>query len=220
MTRESIAKKRKRALAVIGRLLPLYGLTATGKVGSRDPFRSLIATVLSHRTRDENTESASTKLLAQYPTPKALGSGNLAKIRSLIKEVGFWRVKAKRVRDIARILVKDFGGKVPHDYEGLLSLPGVGRKTAGCVLVFGFGKQALPVDTHVHRISNRLGLVETKTPEETEQELLRIFPPDRLAPVNGVLVEHGKAVCRPISPVCSRCAVRGLCHRVEVDSYR
>lgn len=220
MTKESRTKKRKRAVAVIERLLPLYGLTATGKVGSRNPFRSLIATVLSHRTRDENTESASKKLLAQYPTPQALGSGNLGKIRSLIKEVGFWRVKAKRVRDIARILVKDFGGKVPDDYEGLLSLPGVGRKTAGCVLVFGFGKQALPVDTHVHRISNRLGLIVTKTPEETEQELLKIFPPDRLAPVNGVLVEHGKAVCRPISPVCSECAVHALCHRVGVASHR
>lgn len=220
MTREGRAKKRKRAVAVIERLLPLYGLTATGKVGRRDPFRSLIATVLSHRTRDENTESASTKLLSEYPTPEALASGSIAKIRSLIREVGFWRVKAKRVRDIARILVKDFGAEVPQDYEGLLSLPGVGRKTAGCVLVFGFGKQALPVDTHVHRISNRLGLAETRTPEETEQELLRVLPPDRLAPVNGVLVEHGKAVCRPTSPLCSRCAVHALCQRVGVGRHR
>jgi endonuclease-3 len=217
---ESRAGKRKRALAVIERLLPLYGLTATGKVGSRSPFRSLIATVLSHRTRDENTESASRKLLAQYPTPQALASGKLAKIRSLIREVGFWRVKAGRVREIARILIRDFGGKVPDNYEGLLSLPGVGRKTAGCVLVFGFGRQALPVDTHVHRISNRLGLVRTKTPEETEEALLEVFPGDRLAPVNGVLVEHGKAVCRPISPLCGRCAVNSLCLRAGVEKHR
>lgn len=220
MARESKRQKTTRALAVIGRLSPLYGLTATGKIGSRDPFRSLISTVLSHRTRDENTESASRKLLGEYPTARALASGNLAKIRSLIREAGFWRVKARRVRDIARILIRDFDGEVPDNYEGLLSLPGVGRKTAGCVLVFGFGKQALPVDTHVHRISNRLGLVATKTPEETEEELLRVFPADRLAPVNGVLVEHGKAICRPISPLCSECAAHELCPRVGVKKSR
>jgi endonuclease-3 len=220
MKSENRAGKRKRALEIIRRLSPMYGLTATGKVGGRNPFRSLIATVLSHRTRDENTESASTKLFREYPTPKALAKGNLAKIRSLIKEVGFWRVKAQRVREIARILLRNFGGKVPDDYEGLLKLPGVGRKTAGCVLVFGFGKQALPVDTHVHRISNRLGLVKTKIPEETEEALLRIFPADRLAPVNGTLVEHGKAVCRPISPLCSKCAVRDLCEGVGLERHR
>jgi endonuclease-3 len=202
------------------RLIPLYGLTATGKVGRRNPFRSLIATVLSHRTRDENTESASTKLLARYPTPKALASAKISDIQPLIKEVGFWRVKARRVREIARILVRKFGGRVPDTYEGLLSLPGVGRKTAGCVLVFGFGRQALPVDTHVHRISNRLGLVKTKSPEQTEEALLKVFPSDKLAPVNGVLVEHGKAICRPISPKCDECAMRDLCPRVGVKRHR
>jgi endonuclease-3 len=212
--------KTKMALAVMDRLVPLYGLTATGKVGGRSPFRSLVATVLSHRTRDENTESASEKLLAKYPTPRELARAGISNIRRLIREVGFWRVKAQRVREIARILMRDFGGKVPDDYEGLLSLPGVGRKTAGCVLVFGFGRQALPVDTHVHRISNRLGLVKTDTPEETESALLKILPPDRLAPVNGVLVEHGKAVCRPISPLCSRCTVYDLCRRVGVEKHR
>jgi endonuclease-3 len=217
---ESIRNRRKRALAVIERLSPLYGMTSTGKVGSRRPFRSLIATLLSHRTRDENTESASRKLLREYPTPRALAVGNVRKIQSLIREVGFWRVKAGRVREVARILVRDFGGRVPDDYEGLMSLPGVGRKTAGCVLVFGFGKQALPVDTHVHRISNRLDLVRTKEPEETEKELLKVFPPDRLAPVNGVLVEHGKAVCRPASPFCTRCTVSDLCPRAGVERHR
>jgi endonuclease-3 len=109
---------------------------------------------------------------------------------------------------------------VPDTYEELLSLPGVGRKTAGCVLVFGFGKQALPVDTHVHRIANRLGLVQTKTPEQTEEALLKVFPPDRLAPVNGALVEHGKAVCRPISPKCNECSIRDLCPRAGVSRHR
>jgi len=215
-----MAKKRKRALAAIEKLIPQYGLTATEKVSRRNPFRSLITTVLSHRTRDEMTEKASMKLLREYPTPGKLAKGNIAKIRSLIKEVGFWRVKAQRVREISRILIKDFGGQVPDDYEGLTSLPGVGRKTAGCVLVFGFGKQALPVDTHVHRISNRLGLVKTKTPEETEMELLKVFPPERLAPVNSVLVEHGKAVCRPISPKCSKCGIANLCPRKGVERSR
>lgn len=218
--RETLKEKRKRALAAMKRLIPLYGLTATGKVGGRSPFRSLIATVLSHRTRDENTESASTKLLAKYPTPKALASANASDIRPLIREVGFWRVKAQRVKEIAQILVRDFDGRVPDTYEGLLSLPGVGRKTAGCVLVFGFGRQALPVDTHVHRIANRLGLVATRTPEQTEEALLKVFPPDRLAPVNGALVEHGKAVCRPISPKCGECGIRDLCPRAGVGRHR
>ena len=218
--RETANQKRKRALTTIKRLMPLYGMTATGKVGKRNPFRSLIATVLSHRTRDENTETASTRLLAKFPTPKTMAAAKASQIRPLIKEVGFWRVKAQRVIEIARILVKKFGGKVPDTYEGLLTLPGVGRKTAGCVLVFGFGKQALPVDTHVHRISNRLGLVKTKSPEQTEEALLKVFPPDKLAPVNGVLVEHGKAVCRPISPKCEECAIRSLCPRIGVKRHR
>jgi endonuclease-3 len=218
--RETVSQKRKRALAAMKRLMPLYGLTATGKVGKRNPFRSLIATVLSHRTRDENTETASTRLLARFPTPKAMASAKASQIHPLIKEVGFWRVKAQRVIEIARILVKEFSGRVPDTYEGLLSLPGVGRKTAGCVLVFGFGKQALPVDTHVHRISNRLGLVKTKTPEQTEEALLKVFPSDKLAPVNGVLVEHGKAVCRPISPRCNECTIHGLCPRIDVKRHR
>lgn len=217
---ESSAKKRKRALAIVEQLAPLYGLTATGSLKGGDPFRSLIAAVLSHRTRDENTGSASRRLLKRYPDPRALASAKVAEIRRLIKEVGFWRVKAKRVREIARILIKDFGARVPDSYEGLLSLPGVGRKTAGCVLVFGFGKQALPVDTHVHRISNRLGLVGTKTPEQTEEALLKVFPPESLAPVNGTFVEHGKAVCKPLSPICSRCAVFNLCRRVGVQRCR
>ncbi len=217
---ETMKEKRKRALAAMKRLMPLYGLTATGKVGGRNPFRSLIATVLSHRTRDENTESASTKLLAKYPTPEALASAKISDIQPLIREVGFWRVKARRVKEIARLLVSEFAGKVPDTYEGLLSLPGVGRKTAGCVLVFGFGRQALPVDTHVHRISNRMGLVKTKTPEQTEEALLKVFPPDRLAPVNGALVEHGKAMCRPISPKCDECAISNFCRRVGVERHR
>lgn len=217
---ESTAKKRSRALAIVERLAPLYGLSATGSVGGGNPFRSLIATVLSHRTRDENTESASRRLLKQCPTPHALAAADVAKIRSLIKEVGFWRVKAARVREIARILVNKFAGKVPDNYEDLLSLPGVGRKTAGCVLVFGFGRQALPVDTHVHRISNRLGLVRTKMPQQTEEALLKVFPPEGLAPVNGTLVEHGKAICKPLSPICSRCTVYDLCRRVGVGRYR
>ncbi len=217
---ESHSGKRRRALAVIERLSPLYGRTATEAVGLNAPFRSLVATVLSHRTRDEKTESASRKLLGEYPGPQALASASLGRIRSLIREVGFWRVKAKRVREIARILVRDFGGRVPDNYDDLLKLPGVGRKTAGCVLVFGFGRQALPVDTHVHRISNRLGLAATRTPEETEKALLALLPHDRLAPVNAAFVEHGKATCRPISPLCSKCAVGDLCPRVGVKKHR
>ena len=218
--RETRKEKARRALAILEKLVPRYGRAAAGKALRRDPFRALVAAVLSHRTRDENTDRASARLLARYPNPHTLAGAEPKEVQSLIKEVGFYRVKAARVREIARILVSDFGGSVPDNYEDLLSLPGVGRKTAGCVLVFGFGKQALPVDTHVHRISNRLGLVKTTTPPQTEQALLQLLAPDRLAPVNAALVEHGKTACRPLSPLCSACPVQGLCPRVGVKRHR
>jgi endonuclease-3 len=182
-----------------------------GKFGSGDPFRVLIATVLSQRTRDEVTERASERLFKKYGDCSALARADKGDIEELIREVGFYRTKAPRIKEIARIIDNDLNGIVPGDIESLLLLPGVGRKTANCVLVYGFGMDAVAVDTHVHRISNRLGLVRTGTPEETETELRRVLPKRHWKLINELLVRFGQDICRPIGPKCSLCPVSDLC---------
>lgn len=193
---------------IISRLKKRY---TPGKFHSSDPFRALIATVLSQRTRDEVTERTSEKLFAKYGKASALAHADVWDIEALIREVGFYRIKAPRVKEIARIISNDFKGKVPDDMDTLLSLPGVGRKTANCVLVYGFGKDAIAVDTHVHRISNRLGLVSTKTPEETEIRLKEVLPKKYWRHINELLVRFGQDICRPVAPKCIVCPLIDLC---------
>ncbi|MCZ7400104.1 MAG: endonuclease III [Candidatus Methanoperedens sp.] len=193
---------------IISRLKNRY---PPGKFNSRDPFRQLIATVLSQRTRDEVTDRASEKLFSKYGTLAALAHADVAEIEELIREVGFYRIKAPRVKEIARIISNDYKGKVPDDMDTLLLLPGVGRKTANCVLVYGFGKDAIAVDTHVHRISNRLGLVSTKSPEETEIKLREVLPKKHWRYINELLVRFGQDICRPVGPKCGVCMLGDLC---------
>jgi endonuclease-3 len=181
------------------------------KFTSHDPFRSLIATVLSQRTRDEVTDKVAGRLFVKYGNPEALSHADEEVVMDIIKEVGFFRVKAPRIIEIARIINNDLNGMVPSDMEKLLLLPGVGRKTANCVLVYGFGINAIPVDTHVHRISNRLGFVSTKTPDETEMELRMTLPKKYWKNINELLVRFGKDICRPLGPKCMECPVRDLC---------
>lgn len=193
---------------IIKRLKKLY---PPGKFNSNDPFRVLIATVLSQRTRDEVTDRATKKLFSKYETPAALASSDVGDIEELIREVGFYRVKAPRIKEIALIIHNKFKGVLPGEIDILLSLPGVGRKTANCVLVYGFGKDAIAVDTHVHRISNRLGLVATRTPEETEIKLKEVLPIKHWRHINELLVRFGQDICRPVSPKCRICPITGLC---------
>ncbi|MDP3103776.1 MAG: endonuclease III [Candidatus Methanoperedens sp.] len=193
---------------IISRLKERY---PPGKFGSRDPFHVLIATVLSQRTRDEVTDRASERLFAKYTTCIELARADTGDIEELIRDVGFYHTKAPRVKEIARIIDNDLKGKVPDDIESLLLLPGVGRKTANCVLVYGFGMDAVAVDTHVHRISNRLGIVRTKTPEETETELRRVLPKRHWKHINELLVRFGQDICRPIGQKCPLCPVSDLC---------
>lgn len=180
-------------------------------VGFRDPFKVLMSTLLSQRTKDEVTEKASKNLFSKFSSPEKLSQAKTSEIESLIKPVGFYRTKAKRVKEISKTLVERFGGKVPETLEELLSLPGVGRKTGNCVLVYGFGKPGIPVDTHVHRISNRLGWVKTKTPEETEVKLRELVPKKHWLELNELFVKFGQMVCKPINPRCRECVVRRLC---------
>ncbi len=184
-----------------------------------DPFRVLISTVLSHRTKDPTTAAASSRLFSAYPDPQSLSKANVRTVSRLIKPVGFYRTKAKTVKRLARIILDEYHGKVPQEMEELLKLPSVGRKTANCVLVFGFKKPAIPVDTHVHRIFNRIGVVETKTPEETEMELVRVVDRRDWLDLNDVFVKFGQLVCRPIGPKCPSCPLNDRC-RYYREYYR
>ncbi|MCI4321992.1 MAG: endonuclease III [Thermoplasmata archaeon] len=178
---------------------------------AEDPFQVLIGTILSQRTRDENTDRASARLFAKYPTPKSLTKATQKQIESLIHETGFYHTKARAIRATSREILTRFGGVVPRTLPELTSLPGVGPKTANCVLVFGYGLPGMPVDTHVHRIANRLGVVRTKTPEETEAALRESVPERYWIPVNPLLVQHGQNLCGPYRPKCPECPISELC---------
>jgi endonuclease-3 len=194
------------------RLFELYPEASTD--GFEDPFFVLISTVMSHRTRDDVTYPAAKKLFERFSMPEEMVRAEVSEIETLIKDVGFYRVKAGRIKEISRILLEKYDGRVPDDMKALLELPGVGRKTANCVLAHAFLKDALAVDTHVHRISNRLGLVDTKVPEETETELKNIFPQRYWRHINLLLVKFGQNICRPIFPRCKICALDDMCPKI------
>jgi len=175
------------------------------------PLSILIGTILSARTRDENTSAVVKKLFSKYKSARSLAQAELSDVEKIIKSTGFYHVKAKRVIEVASIIDSKYSGKVPDTLEELLKLPGVGRKTANCVLVYAFEKPAIPVDTHVHRISNRLGLVQTKTPEETELELMKKIPKKYWLKINDMFVMYGQNICKPISPMCDVCQIKREC---------
>jgi len=175
------------------------------------PFSILIGTILSARTKDENTAKVVKKLFSKYKSPQELAKAKVKNVEKIIKSIGFYHVKSKRIINVASIISSEYKGKVPNDFEELLKLPGVGRKTANCVLVYAFDNPAIPVDTHVHRISNRLGLVQTKTPEETEFALMKKIPKKHWLEINDTFVMYGQNICKPISPMCDVCKIKNIC---------
>jgi len=181
-------------------------------------FSILIGTILSARTKDETTAKAVKRLFSKYKTPKELANAKVKDVEKIIKPVGFYHVKSKRIIEVAKIIDSQFKGIVPDDLETLVKLPGVGRKTANCVLVYAFEKPAIPVDIHVHRISNRLGLVETKTPENTEQELMKKIPKKYWIDINDTFVMYGQNICKPISPMCNVCKIKRNCKYYKLNS--
>ncbi len=181
-----------------------------------NPFSILIGTILSARTKDENTAKVVKKLFSEYKTAKDLANAKTKDIEKIIKSIGFYHVKARRIIDVAKIIESQYGGVVPANLDQLVMLPGVGRKTANCVLVYAFEKPAIPVDIHVHRISNRLGLVETKTPEETEFALMEKIPKKYWLRVNDTFVMYGQNICKPISPMCGVCKIKNLCKYYKI----
>lgn len=186
----------------------------------QDPFLVLISCILSLRTKDTVSLPASLRLFELARTPQDMLNVPVATIAQTVYPVGFYRRKAVTIHTICKQLIDVFGGKVPATEEQLLELSGVGRKTANLVLGEGFGIPALCVDVHVHRISNRLGIVQTKTPEETERALQHVLPPEYWIEYNRLLVMWGQNICVPISPFCSKCPVRPLCQRVGVTRSR
>lgn len=176
-----------------------------------DPFAILIGTILSARTKDENTARVVKSLFLRYKTAKELAGAKVKDVEKIIHSIGFYHVKAKRIIDVAKIIHTQYKGVVPKNMDQLVSLPGVGRKTANCVLVYAFEKPAIPVDIHVHRISNRLGLVETKTPEQTEEELVSKVPKKYWLRINDTFVMYGQNICKPISPMCDVCKIKKFC---------
>jgi endonuclease-3 len=217
------ARTLGRVVAGLRAAQPGWDLTAidalVGAMG-RDPFRILIACLLSLRTRDETTGPAALRLFALATTPTGLLGLPPRRIERAIYPVAFYRTKTRVVRAVCRDLLDRFDGRVPDDLDALLSLPGVGRKTANLVVTMGFGKPGVCVDTHVHRITNRLGFVATRTPEETEQALRARLPRRHWIGFNDLLVGFGQNLCHPTSPHCSRCPVARHCARVGVVRSR
>ena len=175
------------------------------------PFSILIGTILSARTKDESTAKVVKVLFSKYKNPKDLASAKIKDIEKIIKSIGFYHVKSKRIIEVAKIIDAKYKGKVPDDLDALVKLPGVGRKTANCVLVYAFEKPAIPVDIHVHRISNRLGLATTRNPEETEQELMKKIKKKYWIEINDTFVMYGQNICKPVSPMCDICKIRKNC---------
>lgn len=176
-----------------------------------DPFKILISTILSARTRDSSTEEVTKKLFSRYKTPQDISNANIEILEKLVHKSGFYKVKAARIKEVSRIISEDYMGKVPVDFDELISLPGVGAKTANCVLVYAFNIPAIPVDTHVHRIPNRLGWIKTTKPEQTEKRLKEIIPKSQWIRVNRLFVRFGQEICLPIHPKCDSCPLNTIC---------
>ena len=212
----------RKVIFTVRTMVEDQGLTMLGEVSvdkTVDPFKVLIATILSQRTRDETTSGAVDDLFSRYSGASDLAEADKETLKEIIKPVNFYRVKATRIIEVAKIILKKFGGRVPSDLEDLMSLPSVGRKTANCVLVYGFQKLGIPVDTHVHRISNRIGLVDTKSPDETESRLREIVSQDFWMGINENFIKFGKTICRPIGPRCNICKLTNSCKAYNMGIF-
>src|SRR5580692_5869343 len=216
------ARGVSRVLNVLRREAPAWNAPIVSfiAVQHRDPFRTLISCILSLRTKDATTAAASTRLFECAHTPEAILALSPKTLERLIFPVGFYRTKARVIRGICRDLIDKFDGRVPDEIDQLLTLKGVGRKTANLVVTEAFGKPGICVDTHVHRISNRWGLVEAKTPDHTETALRKVLPRRYWIEINSLLVAFGQTLCQPVSSWCSRCPIRQACPHIGVVRSR
>jgi endonuclease-3 len=209
---ENILNKMETTLNYFENLSRLTALKGIQMEEDNDPFKILIGTILSARSRDENTSKIVRKLFQKYKNVLELSNADLNDLKAIIHSIGFYNTKSERIKQVSKIIVEKFHGIVPSELEDLLSLPGVGRKTANCVLVYAFNKPAIPVDTHVHRISNRIGIVKTQNVTKTEEELIKIVDKKYWLILNNIFVIYGQNICLPIRPKCQICSLKGICN--------
>lgn len=195
-------------------------ITRLSRDVKKDPFIVLVGTLLSLRTKDETTEKVLGNLMPLIKSPQDMIDMPQGELEKLIYPVGFYRNKAKTLKEVASKIINMYGGRVPDTIEELLTIRGIGRKTANLVVTEGYGKPGICVDTHVHRISNRLGVVSTKTPHQTEDELRKVLPRKYWITYNALLVSFGKRICTPLSPKCSECPLEGICEKRGVTRSR
>jgi endonuclease III len=200
----------KQIFSILDKTHPETMLEQLGREGYT-PFQLMIATLLSARTKDSTTIPIVKTLFEKYPSPKELSKVDIKVLTKLLYGVGFHNVKSNNVKKLSQIISEKYHSKIPNTLDELTSLPGVGRKTANCILNYAFNKPAIAVDIHVHRISNRLGWVKTKSPPETELELMKVVPKSEWVNVNKYLVGHGQTICKPIGPLCGECGIRKYC---------
>lgn len=209
-----------KTMNILKKKYPRSTTTLNTMRGNATPFEILISCLLSLRARDEVTDVVSRDLFAVANTPEDIVKLPMAKLKKIIFKSGHFNKKAETLKSVSRDLIKRFGSKVPDVYDELVSMKGVGPKTANIVLAFAFGKLVLPIDIHCHRIPNRLGWVRTKTPEETEKELMKVLPKRFWREFNSAFVQFGRGICSPVSPRCSKCLVRKYCDRIGIEKSR
>ena len=210
-----------KIMKILSKRYPSYEKTTLNRMRKNpNAFRILIACLLSLRTQDKNTEITSKKLFAVADTPEKISKLSIKKLEKLIYNSGYYKNKAKTIKNVSRTLIEKFNSKVPSNKEQLLSIKGIGPKTANIVLAFAYGKSVIPVDVHVHVIANRLGWVNSKKPEDTEKQLEKIIPKKFWKELNATLVQFGKEICITVSPWCSKCPVRKYCPRIGVTRSR
>ena len=215
------SEKIQKSLKILGKIYNSNEKTTLNRMRKKpNAFKILISCLLSLRTQDKNTEKASAKLYEVATTPKEISQLPIKKLEKLIFSSGHYKKKARILQSASKELINRFDSKVPNTREKLLSIKGIGPKTANIVLAFAFGKDVIPVDTHVHRIPNRLGWVKTKTPEQTEAELERVLPKKHWREFNAIFVQFGQTICQPISPWCSKCPINEYCPKINVNRSR
>jgi endonuclease-3 len=213
----SLAPAMRRVMSGLGKI---YDIDRFRRENGTDPFRVLVGCIISLRTKDEVMFPATARLFGRASTPAEMRRLRQPTVEKLIYPAGFYRRKAEQIREISRILVQEHGGEVPSSMDALLALPGVGRKTANLVITLGFDRPGICVDIHVHRITNRLGWVETRHPDETEAVLRDILPKRHWIPINETFVRHGQVTCKPVSPICSECTIARDCRQIGVERSR
>ncbi len=213
--------KIKKTMEILSKVYSSNEKTTLNRMRKKpDAFKILISCLLSLRTQDKNTEKASRQLFEVADTPRDILKLPIKKLEKLIFSSGHYKKKARVLKHVSKVILEKFKGKVPNSKEELMSIKGIGPKTANIVLAFAFGKDVLPIDTHCHRIPNRLGWIKTKTPEQTEKELERILSLKYWNEFNAIFVQFGQTICKPISPFCSQCPVNKYCKRVAVERFR